>query len=230
MKFRWLGVGLAVTAVSALGVVALRRRQSAQELPPEQQPPSQLPPAEPESSVPKLASADVVQALDGWLRALGVDKLGQQGFKPPDPATVTQATLFAAELARQGYETAAETLRAGLQAVTSVPPVTSSEGPETPPLAPPMPPVAEPTPTVAIQSSDYLIGWKDTTDNVQMVVRDALGQLGADTEGTITSRPSDWAKNRVGEDARQLEQLGQFPLANNLLRLLEACEVLPEAA
>src|SRR3972149_4115126 len=87
VKFRWLGVGLAVTAVSALGVVALRRRQSAQDLPPEQQPPSQLPPAEPESSVPKLASADVVQALDGWLRALGGDKLGQQGVKPPDPAT-----------------------------------------------------------------------------------------------------------------------------------------------
>ncbi len=227
MKSRWLGIGLAVTAVSALGVVALRRRQSAQELPPNQQP-AELPPAQPESSVPKLSSVEVVQALDGWLRTLGIDRIGQPGFKPPDPATVTQATLFAAELARQGYQTAADTLRAGLQAITSVPPtvppVTSSEGPETPPSPPPEPSAP------AVESSAYLIGWKDTSDNAQMIVRQALGELGADTQGTITKRPDDWAEHMVTEDARQLEQLGQFPLANNLLRLLDACKALPEAA
>lgn len=223
MKSRWLGIGLAVTAVSALGVAALRRRQSAEELPPAKQP-AELPPTE---SEPKLTSAEVVQTLDGWLRTLGVDRIGQPGFKPPDPTTVSQATLFAAELARQGYATAAETLRVGLQAVTAIPPVTSSEGPETPPSPPPE--ESSERSKFSLDSDDYLIGWKDTPDNAQMIVRQALAELGADTEGTITHRPSDWAKHVVGEDSRQLEQLGQYALANNLLRLLDACEALPEA-
>lgn len=208
MKVGWLAFGLAVPVAVGLAVALSReRRQSAPALATE-------PKSEPVSS--RLSPADVVQAVAGYLEALTVSK-------PPAPDVVASIAVFAAELDRQGYTDAAAQLRAAVAAYSANAPVPEPGG--TGEVLVP----TEPTEPASLDANQYLLGWPTTPDNIQMIVREALGHLAADEAGIVSHRPSDWDANQTGGNAKQLETLGQIALANNLLRLLEDAAKLPEA-
>jgi hypothetical protein len=227
VKRGWVVLSLAAAGAGAAGIlvaVASRAKRP-------------VSPAAPSSGV-AMTEPEVRAKVTEWLGRLGVTGERPPGSKPAPTELVTQASVFASQLDQMGYSSEAERLRAGVQAAVTFVPDPAPEAPEV--EAEPEEPVPEPAvpaepepstePREGLDADDYLIGWRQTSSSVQLVVRDALLNLGTGDSTVVTQKPNTAVDFLVRQNAAELERVGQLALANNLLRLLEDAASLEEAA
>ncbi len=225
MRRGWVVLSLAAVGTGAAGIlVAVASRAKR--------------PVSSAGSAATMTEAEARAKVTTWLERLGVTTERPPGAKPPATELVTQASVFASQLDEMGYSSEAARLRAGVQAaVTFVPepvPEAPEPEPEPEPEEPPAPepeqPAEQEEPREGLDADDYLIGWRQTPGNVQLVVRDAMLNLGTGDSTVVTEKPNTAAAFLVQQNAAELERMGQLALANNLLRLLEDAGSLEAAA
>ncbi|MDD5544379.1 MAG: hypothetical protein PHX83_14515 [Acidobacteriia bacterium] len=199
----WLTLGVATTSVAGVVViVAARRRLREADQSAPQLPAASSPATTAQEELPSALSASVSK----WVEDLTLTH-------PPAPEVVTAALLFADQLSASGYPLAATRVRDTVDAALEEPSESGSSSDET------EAPESHPE---SVWVDHYLGGWTTTADNVQMVIRDALDHLHAESDGYIRKAPSEWDALQAGENVTELERLGHPTLAAGLTDLIHA--------